>query len=96
MYNNCEVTFFSEKYRRASLLRELREELRNTKMIFNKEQLHLSNTIGQGSYIDTFLFCILVHIYVLLEWIAHPHYFDSRHMRASVYTCALIFILHKM
>jgi serine/threonine protein kinase len=49
-----------DKSRRAKLLQELREELKYTKMIFNKDQLQLSSTIGQGesglvykAYIDT-------------------------------------------
>ena len=43
------VNFFSDKSRRATLLQELREELKNTEMIFNKDQLQLSSTIGQGN-----------------------------------------------
>ena len=39
-------------------MRELREELKNTKMIFEKDQLQLSSTIGQGSCIDVFCFDI--------------------------------------
>ena len=42
------VNCFLDTSRRVTLLQELREELKNTKMIFKKDQLQLSSTIGQG------------------------------------------------
>ena len=61
---------FSDKSRRDNLLQGLREELKSAKMIFNKDQLQLSRTIGQGTpfqYIIKNLHDIVYSFYVVFR-----------------------------
>ena len=49
--------------RRSELLLHLQEQLESKKMIYSKNQLQLSSTIGQGIYIpDIFHFAIIILI----------------------------------
>ena len=45
------VHFSTDKTRQSTLLKQLHEQLKNKKMIISKNQLHLSDIVGQGMYI---------------------------------------------
>ena len=54
-------TFLGES-RRAVLLKHLREQLENKRMIYSKDQIQLSTTVGQGK-----IATIDIHHTVLLQ-----------------------------
>ena len=47
------VAFFTDETKKCELLQHLREQLTNKRMIYSKNQLQLSTTVGQG------LVCVL-------------------------------------
>ena len=44
------LTFIEGESQKSSLLQHLQEQLTNKNMIFTKNQIRLSNTVGQGTY----------------------------------------------
>ena len=60
MAQSTEKSFVIGKSQKSSLIQHLQEQLENKNMIFNKNQLQLSNAVGQGMLKNLYTLKILI------------------------------------